>query len=115
MRKPVIAVGVVSLLIAEASTQIGCMTPALQQAQSNNSAVRVDYLFAHDGCRVYRFLDGGYHYFVRCDPPTTSAATFDTRSCGKNCAVEESIPTTTTGKPFSGAPPLTAPPPTPAP
>ena len=75
--------------------QAGCVVPALQATASNNAAVPVDYLFTHDGCRVYRFLDGQYHYFVRCDPPATSAATFDTRSCGKNCAVEESIPTVT--------------------
>ena len=95
MRKLAIEVGLLGVLAAAPSMQAGCVGPALQATASNNAAVSVEYLFTHDGCRVYRFLDCQYHYFVRCDPPATSAATFDTRNCGKNCTVEESISTVT--------------------
>jgi Domain of unknown function (DUF4884) len=34
---------------------------------SSNPDVQVDLLFTHDGCSVYRFHDGTYHYYVRCE------------------------------------------------
>jgi len=110
MRKLAIEVGLFGVLAAEASMQTACVAPALRATASDNAAVSVEYLFTHDGCRVYRFLDGHYHYFVRCDPPVTPAATFDTRSCGKNCVVEETIPTVTPARPVDGSA-GTAPPP----
>jgi hypothetical protein len=103
MRKLAIEVGLFGVLAAGASTQAGCVVPALKATASDNASVSVEYLFTHDGCRVYRFLDGQYHYFVRCDPPATSAATFDTRGCGKDCVVEETIPTVTPARPVDGS------------
>ena len=33
----------------------------------NNITYKVDYLFEHDGCKVYRFYDrGNYVYFTNC-------------------------------------------------
>lgn len=33
----------------------------------NNNTYSVDYLFEHDGCKVYRFYDRGkYVYFTKC-------------------------------------------------
>jgi hypothetical protein len=33
----------------------------------NNRTYEVDYLFTHDGCKVYRFYDrGNYVYFTNC-------------------------------------------------
>ena len=33
----------------------------------NNKSFKVDYLFEHDGCKVYRFYDYGYVYFTTCN------------------------------------------------
>ena len=34
----------------------------------NNTTYKVDYLFEHDGCKVYRFYDkGNYVYFTNCN------------------------------------------------
>lgn len=33
----------------------------------NNGTYKVSYLFEHDGCKVYRFVDKGtYVYFTNC-------------------------------------------------
>ena len=33
----------------------------------NNESYRVQYLFEHDGCKVYRFWDDGHYvYFTHC-------------------------------------------------
>ncbi len=35
--------------------------------RSNNTDYNVSYLFEHDGCKVYRFIDNGnYVYFTSC-------------------------------------------------
>ena len=71
----------------------GCISraPAMQVHSSNNAAIPVEHLFSHDGCDVYRFRDGNYHYFVRCHEP--EAATISPVSCGKGCVRDEQIST----------------------
>lgn len=94
MKKTLIRL-IVPLLAASAtlSSGAGCAGPALEQRNTNNGAYVVDYLFTHDGCRVYRFKERGTsHYFVRCDGPAPSGATMSPQSCGKNCILEEVIP-----------------------
>lgn len=53
-----------------------CITPikpVSQVSPSNNKDYKVDYLFEHDGCKVYRFHDlGHYVYFTNCQGETTS-------------------------------------------
>ncbi len=47
-----------------------CVTQTpLQRAQSdNNQSYVVEYLFEHDGCKMYRFFDrGNYVYFSNCN------------------------------------------------
>jgi hypothetical protein len=35
---------------------------------ANNATYRVDYLFEHEGCKVYRFYDrGNYIYYTNCN------------------------------------------------
>ena len=37
----------------------------------NNSTYNVEYLFEHEGCKVYRFFDRGcYVYFTNCNGQT---------------------------------------------
>lgn len=75
---------------------VAAMTGCTKQAESSTAAgveFRVDRLFTHDGCTVYRFRDGGYaRYFSKCDGATSSAATW-AESCGKNCSRPVDVPT----------------------
>ena len=51
-------------------TLISCTVghPISTEAPHNNQTYKVDYLFEHDGCKVYRFADRGcYVYFTNCN------------------------------------------------
>lgn len=53
-----------SLLISGCSIQ----QPITKQEPDNNKTYQVEYLFEHDGCKVYRFYDRGrYVYFTNCN------------------------------------------------
>ncbi len=74
----------------------GCLEDPVSGGRSSNSKIYVGLLFEHEGCRVYRFTDGGRsHYYARC--LSSSVETFETHSenCGKNCTrtVETRVPT----------------------
>lgn len=48
----------------------GCATgvPLQTKESENNKTYDVDYLFEHEGCKVYRFYDrGNYVYFTNCN------------------------------------------------
>jgi len=50
----------------------GCFTPGQMpvktQTPDNNQDYKVDYLFEHDGCKVFRFYDrGNVVYFTNCN------------------------------------------------
>lgn len=64
--------------------------PAEAQVHSSNPGFRVVKLFEADGCTVYRFNDGNYHYFARCGKHTRVS---EYVPCGKGCTREESIDT----------------------
>lgn len=54
---------------------LSCYTgrPLANVPSDNNTSYKVDYLFEHDGCKVYRFYDkGNYVYFTNCNGETTS-------------------------------------------
>jgi hypothetical protein len=52
------------LLMASACT---IQQPITAEVSHNNQDYTVDYLFEHEGCKVYRFRDGGYYvYFTNC-------------------------------------------------
>ena len=47
--------------------------PISKVTPENNKTYQVDFLFEHDGCKVYRFLDSGdYVYFTNCNGDVTS-------------------------------------------
>jgi hypothetical protein len=57
------------------SVFVGCYTqePIARQAPRNNKTYEVEYLFEHDGCKVYRFEDRGRDvYFTSCRGETVS-------------------------------------------
>jgi hypothetical protein len=42
-------------------------SPVTTEPAHNNKQYVVDYLFEHDGCKVYRFQDNGHYvYFTNC-------------------------------------------------
>jgi hypothetical protein len=68
-----------------------CDQDPVAVSSSSNPKVPVSLLFEYDGCKVYRFYDGGYnHYYSKCENTTEA---FTTISCGKGCTHPESIVT----------------------
>lgn len=67
-----------------------CVGDGLKTEQTENPSYAVSFLFEKDGCRVYRFYDGGsYRYFT-----TAKGSSVEwNESCGKNCTREMSIET----------------------
>lgn len=64
------------LVIVSGALLKSCLTyrqPVETKVPINNTTYQVDYLFEHDGCKVYRFLDlGNYVYFTNCAGNVTS-------------------------------------------
>jgi hypothetical protein len=49
--------------------------PIYNKPAKNNGDYLISYLFEHDGCRVYRFVDGGNCvYFTSCNGETSYQA-----------------------------------------
>ncbi len=60
---------IVACLFLSCTRQI----PVSKISPENNKTYRVDFLFEHDGCKVYRFLDhGNLVYFTNCNGDATS-------------------------------------------
>jgi hypothetical protein len=78
--------------VALAALSAGCVTEPIATSPTNNAAVEVDLLFEHDGCRVYRFRDMGYHYFARCQGAGPNASVLPDR-CGKTGRECGGVPT----------------------
>ena len=54
-------------LLALLITSCKVQQPLTSKPSENNKTYKVDYLFEHDGCKVYRFYDeGNYVYFTNC-------------------------------------------------
>ncbi|HEY4063872.1 MAG TPA: DUF4884 domain-containing protein [Puia sp.] len=42
--------------------------PLTKGPAANNDTYKVEYLFEHEGCKVYRFFDrGNYIYYTNCN------------------------------------------------
>lgn len=53
---------------------VGCTQDPIAKHSTNNPNIEVETLFDHDGCRGYRFSDGGRTiYFTRCGLSTNTA------------------------------------------
>lgn len=64
-----------SLLIIFIINLSSCVlqTPIETVKPVNNNTYNVQYLFEHNGCKVYRFMDlGHYVYFTNCNSDVTS-------------------------------------------
>ena len=63
------ALAFIALLLLSCATGV----PISKGPSENNKTYDVEYLFEHDGCKVYRFYDyGHYVYFTNCTGQTTS-------------------------------------------
>lgn len=74
----------------------GCDNRAEKTVQTSNENFQVEQLFEHEGCRVYRFVDGGRtRYFVSCQGRTMRS---ERHTCGKSCSytTQEEIQTEVT-------------------
>jgi hypothetical protein len=57
----------IPLLVILAFTSCSISQPLSSEPSQNNVTYTVQYLFEHDGCKVYRFYDrGNYVYFTNC-------------------------------------------------
>ena len=80
----------VSLFIAAFSS---VFEPSLEQ----KAAMRVPQLMSEtDGCKVYRFVDSGTHYFTRCGSQVETVKNY-TENCGKACTRARTETITTEG------------------
>jgi len=56
-----------------------------EPSPEHKAAMRVPQLMSEaDGCKVYRFVDDGTHYFTRCGAHVETIRNY-TESCGKAC------------------------------
>ncbi len=62
-----------SYLLLAATYSCVITRPIERIPPANNKTYNVDYLFEHDGCKVYRFFDRGHYvYFTNCSGETIS-------------------------------------------
>jgi hypothetical protein len=86
-----------AIIILTAAALAGCEEKPIATIETDNPAIKVNKLFTHDGCTVYRFIDSNYQYFVKCTAPAgqviTAQQTISRESCGKNCVRSVTIQT----------------------
>jgi len=62
---------------------MSCYTgrPISKVPAENNTTYNVEYLFEHEGCKVYRFRDADYYvYFTNCTGSVTAFSADSTKS-----------------------------------
>jgi hypothetical protein len=92
-------VAVISLVIGAiiALGLIGAFQAVFGLNDQQKSEMRVPQLLSEsDGCRVYKFVDDGTHYFTRCGEQVDTVRHY-TESCGKNCTRNRTEEITTEG------------------
>ena len=71
---------VVLVLLTLLSVSCYVSKPVSSAIPENNLTYEVDFLFEHEGCRVYRFYDrGNYVYFTNCCGDVNSVVNDSTR------------------------------------
>ena len=75
-----------SLLLVCNACLSSCVSqiPLTKEKPVNNSTYQVEYLFEHEGCKVYRFMDmGHYIYFTHCEGDVTSIESDSVRTVNR--------------------------------
>jgi len=76
---------------------IGTLQAVFGLNDQQKAEMRVPRLISEsDGCRVYKFVDDGTHYFTRCGEQVNTERHY-TESCGKNCTRSRAESITTEG------------------
>jgi len=76
---------------------VGALASMFEPSPEHKAAMRVPQLMSEaDGCKVYRFVDGGTHYFTRCGPHVETVRNY-TENCGKACTRNRTETITTEG------------------
>lgn len=71
----------------------GCGKKELEISPTDNAEVKVERLFDHDGCTVYRFYDAGTRYFAKCRDGSTRTEWSESYPCGKSvCRRDMAVP-----------------------
>ena len=84
--------GVRPLALLVACLLAGCGADAVS-TPTDNAQIKVERLFSHDGCTVYRFYDGGTRYFVKCRDGSTRTEWRESYQCGKTtCTRPVAVP-----------------------
>lgn len=71
------------LVILVLSVMFSCRSgkPIVTTNAENNQTYKIDYLFEHDGCKVYRFQDmDRYVYFSNCSGNVTALTNDSTKA-----------------------------------
>ena len=84
-------------VVALSPLACGCVAASLEEHPTNNPDIVVERIADHDGCTIYRFRDGQYHWYVRCHGDRATA-TLTPRSCGKGCKRDEVVTTVDTSE-----------------
>ena len=67
--KQLLSSAIITILVF---TSCSINEPLVRAKAQNNNTYQVDYLFEHDGCKVYRFQDDGrFVYFTSCTGDVT--------------------------------------------
>lgn len=74
----------VLLALAVIATVSSCKEMLKEEIQTDNQNIKVQLLFEHDGCKVYRFYDARWVYYTDC-----SGSTAWLEKQGKNYVPEE--------------------------
>lgn len=87
----IIAVIVVMLFIGLFLTACGKIKSTETKTAGINA--KIEKLFEHEGCTVYRFHDQNYwRYYAKCSNATSSNTSWS-QSCGKGCTSHPVVPT----------------------
>ena len=94
-----IGIAIISIVVAAIIVigLIGTFQAVFGLSDEQKIELRVPQLLSEaDGCRVYRFVDNGTHYFTRCGEQVNTVRHY-TESCGKNCTRNRTEEITTEG------------------
>jgi hypothetical protein len=72
----------------------GCSAKPISQTDTGNNDLSAALIAVIDGCKIYRFVDGGRTvYFAKCG---AAGSTSWERSCGKGCTEHDMVTSVST-------------------
>lgn len=75
----------IAAIIAVSAILVGCEKPA-ESTAFRGAGFKVETLFTHEGCTVYRFADvGNFRYYTNCKSGHHNTTVWN-ESCGNGCS-----------------------------